>query len=137
MKVGVTGSREGIKGMQDLALVMWVADNEAIKIFRHGDCVGIDIEVAAFMRVAYPHCKIVCHPPEKSVLRGYFKSDVTMPVKSYFARNRDIVNGSDILIGFPSHRTRNRGGTWYTINYAIKIGVPVVIFHANGDVEKT
>lgn len=135
MQVGVTGSRDGINGLQDFALTIWTADNEAVKVFRHGDCIGADVEVAAFMRAAYPKCKIACHPPENSILRGYFKSDKTFPTKSYFARNRDIVDNSEILLGFPSHRSRGKGGTWYTINYAVRTDVPVVIFHADGEVE--
>jgi len=135
MDVGVTGSREGINGLQDMGLTMWTVDN-TVDVFRHGDCVGADIEVAAHMKAAFPFCNIICHPPEKSILRGYFSSNVTMPTKSYFARNRDIVDGSSLLLGFPNHRSRSRGGTWYTINYAIKQGVPVTIFHADGEIEE-
>jgi len=133
MQVGVTGSREGINGHQDINLSLWITDH-TIDTFRHGDCVGADVDVAASISVSYPKCKIVCHPPEKSVLRGYFESDEYWPEKSYFARNRDIVDNSDILLGFPSHYNKTSGGTWYTINYATRNNVETFIFYPDGKV---
>jgi hypothetical protein len=39
--------------------------------------------------------------------------------KSFFARNRDIVDETDILIAIPATKKKT-GGTWYTINYSRK-----------------
>jgi hypothetical protein len=68
-------------------------------------------------------------------LRAYHESDKILPTKSYFARNRDIVDASNMLIGFPAHRSRGKGGTWYTIKYAEKLGVKTGIFYADGERE--
>ena len=134
MRVGVTGARAGINEIQHNNLTEWLKNTDVIQ-FRQGDCVGADVEVSAIIRETFPACVIITHPPIKDVLRGYFKADIILEEKSYFARNRDIVNGSEVLIGFPSHRSRHAGGTWYTINYAIKMGVRVYIFHKDGEVE--
>ena len=45
--------------------------------------------------------------------------------KAFYARNRLIVENSDIIHAFVF--SDRKGGTEYTIKYAQKIGVPIVI----------
>lgn len=137
IRVGVTGTRYGISEQQYLLAQGWLdkpfwGRNYEMIEFHHGDCVGADIQLATMVRASHPNCKIICHPPTKEDLRGFFESDETLPAKSYFARNRDIVDSCDMLIAFPIHEDRNKGGTWYTINYAHKKKRKCGIFFYDG-----
>lgn len=130
MKIGVTGTRSGMNeyqysNIQDFLKTMFLGGFTEL---HHGDCVGVDVEVACMAKeLGY---KIVCHPPISNDLRGNFSSDITHEPMTYFARNRQIVNQSDVLMVVPyqnSHQTT--GGTWYTHDYAVKQSVPVSIFY--------
>ncbi len=58
---------------------------------------------------------------------------VWLPPKTYFARNRDIVDAADLLIATPFNNfEEDRGGTWYTVNYARKRKKPIVIVWPTG-----
>lgn len=85
----------------------------------HGDCVGVDVEVAEIAReLGY---KIVKHPPIKTDLQANHPSDEVRPAYSYFHRNRNIVDETDILLVVPYQDSwQPNGGTWYTYDYAIK-----------------
>lgn len=137
IKVGVTGTRYGISKEQFLHAQGWLdrplwGRNYIMTEFHHGDCMGADAQLATMVREAHPNAKIVGHPPVKDDVRAFFESDQSLPEKSYFARNRDIVNAVDLLIAFPIHEKRNEGGTWYTINYALKNKVKTGIFYYDG-----
>lgn len=104
--------------------------------FHHGDCIGADDEaanIAASLPVA-----IVAHPPNKEVLRANNAfSSYTFPANGYLARNRDIVDTTDLLIGVPKEQYRQlTGGTWYTIDYAKSKEKTVFIIWPNGQVTK-
>lgn len=138
MKIGVTGTRSGMNKRQkkeftellsDL-LIDCMANNENGE-FHHGDCVGVDVEAAKIAKkLGYI---VVCHPPVKDELRAYHNSDEIREPKSYFARNRNIVDETDVLIVVPyqdSHQSH--GGTWYTHDYAVKKDKPRhIIFPKN------
>lgn len=47
-------------------------------------------------------------------------------VEAYYARNRWMVDRSDLVIGFP-HGDNPRSGTWYTIHYGAEHGRPRLI----------
>jgi nucleoside 2-deoxyribosyltransferase len=54
----------------------------------------------------------------------------------YLARDRAIVDNTDLLIGCPrGYDLRSHGGTAYTVRYALSKGKPVVIIWADGSVE--
>jgi hypothetical protein len=59
--------------------------------------------------------------------------------KSHFARNRDIVNECDVLIGTPPYQAiitkETKGGTAYTVNYAAKQGKPALVVYPDGSVD--
>ena len=135
-KIGITGTRSGMnvdqlesfrermKTMYDISCEK--ARNISLE-FHHGDCVGVDVETAEIATGL--GIQTVCHPPVDEKLRAHHKSDVILEQKTYFARNRNIVDMCDILFVIPFQTSHSsRGGTWYTHDYAVKKNVPVEIF---------
>ncbi len=138
MKIGVTGTRSGMNAHQNAELMnfMKLVFAEASRYgegaeVHHGDCVGVDVE---FDELAIElGFNTICHPPEKNELRAFHKSDEIREPKSYFARNRNIVDECDLLIVIPYQDSHQKsGGTWYTYDYAVKKQKPThVIFPMN------
>lgn len=132
MKIGVTGTREGMTEhqMKQVGAYMQTLANisETPTEFHHGDCTGVDVQVAAMAREL--GMKIVCHPPVKDETRGFFGGDEVRAPLGYLQRDRAIVDATDFLIVVPKQNTwQSKGGTWYTHDYARKIGKPVVVFY--------
>lgn len=129
MKIGVTGTRSGMTEHQKTVVKRflqnsWVEGAE----FHHGDCVGVDVEAAVIAKQL--HYKVVNHPPIKDDLRAFHKSDEFKNPVSYFARNRNIVNDTDLLLVVPFQTSpQPTGGTWYTHDYAVKKDKPVHIIY--------
>lgn len=130
VKIGVTGTRSGMNKRQKQEFTELLTELGTGE-FHHGDCVGVDVEAAKI--AAKLGWRIVCHPPVKDELRAYHNSDEIREPKSYFARNRNIVDETDVLFVVPyqdSHQSH--GGTWYTHDYAKKKDKPLhVIFPKN------
>lgn len=133
--VGVTGPRTGLstdlqKERLYAKLLRFNLITDGPADFRFGDCVGVD---AASAEIAQTHgYRTIAHPPMNPEFRAFFPADVILPPKSYFARNRDIVNRSDVLIACPENAERKRGGTWYTIEYARSLKKPILFIFADG-----
>lgn len=102
--------------------------------FHHGCCVGRDVAAARLAkRIGY---WIVAHPPIDTTMLApeaeWFADEVREP-KTYFARNRDIVDETTELLASPPTRLpQAHGGTWYTIGYARKRGKPVTLVLPGG-----
>ena len=63
-------------------------------------------------------------------LRAWHKSDIILEPNTNFARNRAIVQAVDLLFVVPYQmQHQNRGGTWYTHDYAEKIGRKKLVFY--------
>ena len=130
MKVGFTGTRYGMSERQKEAFRIGL-ESVTLYEFHHGSCQGADVEAARIVREVKPDCLIVAHPgpdgdPHRE-LSGV--DDVTTAPKTHFARNRDIVNQTDMLAATPlQDEPQSRGGTWYTIGYAQKSGKGVCRF---------
>lgn len=135
MKVGFTGTRNGLSELQSHALRTALQEC-APKEFGHGDCIGADAQAA---HMAYElGIRIVCFPPVCDSHRAFvtFNHEV-MPAETYFARNRRIVNWCDMLIGCPPSMGRlATGGTWYTLNYADKAKKRHYICWPNGTISR-
>ena len=130
MKVGVTGTREGANDRQLMAVIEFIKSLGTGHELHHGDCTGVDVEVAAAAK--YNGCRIVCHPPLSTETQGYFGGDEIREPKGYLQRDRNIVDETDMLIVVPlQDEWQPRGGTWYTHDYAIKKGKPVKVFYPN------
>lgn len=137
MRLGFTGTRRGMTGNQARTFNGLVAAS-ALKEFHHGDCVGADDEAANIVEGwKFFDAEIICHPPVDETHRAFNQhSSRTLPPKTHFARNRDIVDATDFLVATPCEMERqDRGGTWYTISYALKIGKPVYIIWPDGHIE--
>ena len=127
MKIGVTGTREGMNKRQREAIIAYLLEAKAQEL-HHGDCVGVDVEVAEIAhRIGYV---TVSHPPDKNGLRANHNSDIINEAFNHFQRNRNIVDTTDLLLVVPlQNQHQSKGGTWYTHDYAMKQGKPVVIFY--------
>lgn len=60
-------------------------------------------------------------------LRAFCKEGHIFPSQPHLKRNRTIVENCDILLACP-YSNIEKGGTWYTINYAKKINKNCIIF---------
>jgi hypothetical protein len=130
-RVGVTGTRHGMSEHQkELVTIMMfhLAMTRPTVYFHHGDCVGVDIEVATIAHRL--SMNVICHPPMDPTHRGWFPDNYfSYEDKTHFARNRDIVDAVDLLLVVPlTTEHQKTGGTWYTHDYAIKKNVPLKIF---------
>lgn len=137
MKIGFSGTRYGMTPEQIHGVGRRF--DPACEL-HHGDCDGADDEADA---LAVLHgMAIVVHAPIDEKHRAFcdrkrpYGKRTVRPPKTHFARNRDIVDETDELIATPFDKIDpGRGGTWYTINYAVKRGKPVTIIHRDGSVE--
>lgn len=133
MILGMTGARDGMTFSQKHTFKQGL-EHFKVTTLHHGDCIGADAESHDIASAA--GLSITIHPPEKDELRAFKREegDQEREPKNYFARNRDIVNESEILFGFPKTMFETKGGTWYTINYGKKIGKPVYVVLPDGSV---
>lgn len=118
MKVGFTGTRFGMTERQKAVVSSILAPISFIEL-HHGDCVGADADCHDIVAQLRSH--ITIHPPVDEKHRAFKIGHETREPKTHFARNRDIVIETDILIATPFNPfEESRGGTWYTIDYARK-----------------
>lgn len=137
LHIGVTGTRYALTAPQ----LAWLAQLPGTvlgpaNVLHQGACTGGDYATTleAFKRGAV----IESHPPLNKRFRqpeeGY-RARVVHPEKDYHSRDRDVVHASAWLIGLPNSARRPHSGTWYTIDYALSVGIPVVVCHPRGEVE--
>lgn len=135
MKVGMTGTRDGMTLAQKDALIR-ALKKFTPKWFHHGDCLGADADGHDIADIC--GTKICIHPPSKRNLRAFKYGNAMREEKGYLQRNRDIVNDTDVLIGFPKEMISDpydgKGGTWYTIKYGIGKGKVVYIVFPDGSI---
>lgn len=133
MKVGFTGTRNGMTYEQKVKVKEFIADNAfQIDEVHHGDCIGAD---ADFHTICYQFgIKIVIHPPTNPKNRAYCTSPFIYEKKEYLVRNCDIVDSSTVLIATPKTlHEEQRAGTWHAIRYA-RGRIPVNVFYNNGEI---
>ena len=110
MKVGFTGTRNGMSVSQRRQLQAVCYALRTMREFHHGDAIGADKQAAAFVATARG-VEVVPHPAGDDPL----------------ARNRRIVEACDILIAAPeTDREVVRSGTWATVRYARAAEKPVI-----------
>ena len=137
---GETGTRLGGTPRQ-IASVGWLWARFGIKRLHDGDCIGAD-EQLWHLGQAF-RIDISIHPPTIEKNRAwcgtYDLKTTVLPEKPYFARDRDIVDDCEVMVGVPRQMSepreswrRGNGGTWYTINYARKQDKPLAIVWPNG-----
>jgi hypothetical protein len=99
-----------------------------------GDCIYGDEMIAAMAR--FYGAAIIGHPPDNDKARAHFPADYEWEPQPYLVRDRAIVDQVEILLAAPPSRTwRPHDGAWYTVNYAKKLGVPIMFAWPEGDLE--
>lgn len=134
MRVGFTGTRAGLTTEQSLAFRR--ALPAEITWFRHGCCVGADEDAVRIVNALDPRPSIFGAPSNIGNLTSEFALDACDDTTGEFSdpldRNRDIVNGCDLLIACPRGPEERRSGTWSTVRYARKQGKRIVIVWPDG-----
>ncbi len=136
MKVGFTGTREGMADAQLSAFGQWIY-GRGLTHFYHGCCVGADEQAA---RAAYdesPFVRVVGMPSDLEVLTSGAAKAVCHHIadpKPPLDRNRDIVDACEVLVACPKGPEELRSGTWATVRYARKQGKRIVIVWPDGEV---
>lgn len=118
MRYGIIGSRKRTDKQSVVNLVNSFSESDIVV---SGGCLGPDVwaEKAATAKNLDVKIFLPDLPPKGSPRYKYRMID------AFYARNRLIVENSDIIHAFVSHD--RSGGTEYTIKYAKKIGIPVFI----------
>lgn len=122
MKIGFTGTQRGMTDTQRTRVAELL---KRASEFHHGDCVGADAqahELALALKIP-----IVIHPPENPNKRAWCQGGLVLPPKPYLERNQDIVDQTEILIATPFEAETLRSGTWATVRYARRRGIPIWI----------
>lgn len=134
MTAGFTGTRSGMSKKQAEEVIEFLRLHDGIEVIRHGMCIGADADFHTICRVIIPDVQIIGHPGKgvnekgrERPFRAKVIPDQLVTETTHFARNRDIVDGCDILLACP-YNMNGQGGTWYTINYAKKIKKSYKIF---------
>jgi len=134
-RFGFTGTRHGMTPAQKLALRGYLTGGTGE--LHHGDCVGADSEAHDIAdECGYA---IIIHPPKdysKRAWREVPKHMIRLE-NTYFARNRNIVDETVSLIATPFEADgQAKGGTWYTVGYARKMGKVVVLIRPDGTIDQ-
>lgn len=141
MKVGFTRTRAGLQAAQRAALGTFLLMDlsERVTEFVHGSCQGADVQAARLARHIFDAgCRIVARPgPDGDPCRDESGvDDETMPGKNHFARNRDIVLATELLVACPPCKPMPpSGGTLYTVKFARKQKRPLVIIWPDGSID--
>lgn len=132
MRIGFTGTRQGMTGEQTRALREMLSLHPDA-VFHHGDCAGAD-EQAHDIAVSLG-CSVVIHPPLDNKQRAFKSAPRTRAPKPYLGRNKAIVRETELLIAAPADAMeQHRSGTWPTVRYARQMGRPVRIILPDGSV---
>lgn len=135
--IGFTGTREGMNEFQKNSIWRLLKDYNGEE-FHHGCCKGADVEAhdmavkldyRMWVHPGRPWNKKYCPVGENwTNLSGNLLS-IDNPPKPYLHRNRVIVDVSDRIYATPKQLENkfHRGGTWFTINYAMSKGKEIII----------
>jgi hypothetical protein len=133
---GFTGTSERTTQAQRFAFRDFLMTCGMTK-FRHGDCVNADCDAHVIVRRVLPNIPIHGHPPIKDAKRAWCSFDSKSEPRQYLDRNRDIASECDELLAMPKDMAeQERGGTWYTVRQARRLGRPVTIFWPDGSITR-
>lgn len=135
MIIGFTGTRNGMTVAQRERVWELIQFNRA-SMGIHGGCLGAD---AHFHELCFHFdIPIEIYPgysaknPDDLSMRAELLATKTHEPMTHFARNRAIVERCNMMIACPATRYETRGGTWYTINHARKVGRPLCVVYPDG-----
>lgn len=121
-----------------------------VRKFYTGCAMGVDMwagEAVLSLKNQYSDIELFCAVPfrgqaekwEQKQQRRYNKllksSDKVFilseeyTTECYFNRNRFLVDNADVLLAVYDMDAKKRSGTGYTVNYAAKIGKPILLIH--------
>ena len=132
MKVGFTGTQQGMTQQQKIRFIRLVQKVLNIDEFHHGDCIGADYEAHNVFEYKLRDVQIIVHPPEDCSKRAYCAGHKTLPPRPYIQRNHDIVDAVELIVAIPAGPEITRSGTWATIRYARKTGIPIYVINPDG-----
>ena len=66
--------------------------------------------------------EVILFTPDLENIRAWFE----IP-KRYYQRNKELVEACDLLHAFISQEDGLTGGTWFEVEYALKLGIPVQV----------
>jgi predicted Rossmann fold nucleotide-binding protein DprA/Smf involved in DNA uptake len=118
MKIAVVGSRERNKPEDKKAVEDFIDSLQECDIVVSGGCRGVDSW--AITRAIKRGLVTEIHFPNIEDDMDYGDR-----VDEYYARNRKVVDNSDVVYAFPIDE--KRGGTGYTIKYARERGKQVIL----------
>lgn len=138
MILGFTGTRSVLPVRQRAALRAILGTLASVEAccLHHGDCIGADATAQELCQSV--GIGTVIHPPVNQGWRAYshhFGKNIlkVLPPKSFLGRDRDIVDSCQLLIACPRTRTLEpHSGTWYTVQYARRSRVPVLLIYPDG-----
>jgi hypothetical protein len=127
MNVGFTGTQLGMSPNQMAQFLPRFAFYLPT-VFHHGMCIGADEQAEEFVLRCFPHVIIYGHMPiNRSKVSMKCRPHHFLQPREYLERNKKIVDRSDVLLAAPKGPEELRSGTWSTIRYARKKGIPVEI----------
>ena len=132
MKAGFTGTKKGMTDKQKESVRHLLSNSVE---FHHGSCIGADQQagdIATILKI-----RVVIHPPIDTKYKANCSGQEIRVAKSYFVRDKDIVDETDYLIATPKGFSEElHSGTWSTVRYARKKGKPIFIVWPDGGVAK-
>ena len=113
-------------------LAHWQLSGYSELEIHHGDCIGADAEFHDLCLQSWPAAsvRVVLHPPTVATKRAFKESpgQTDLDPLPYLQRNHAIVDSVDAMLGAPKGMSEElRSGTWATIRYSRKRGVPLRI----------
>jgi len=122
MNIGIVGARKYRDRQSVLDLVVSLpGDATIITSSCKGVCTWVK-EAAEERRM-----KVIVFSPDLSNIRAWF--DIP---KRYYQRNKEMVEGCDLLHAFISAEDGFTGGTRFEVDYAVSLSIPVLLHWENG-----
>ena len=138
--IGFTGSSTPITNAQRNTLEFVFTAHDMLRdrtpddiTLHHGDCINADCEAHTLARSL--NYNIVLHPPIYKSKRAFCTADIELPPRPYLDRNRHIIAAADELIAVPKeYEEELRSGTWATVRYARRKGIPITLIYPDGSI---
>lgn len=144
MKIGFTGTRDGMNDIQSKTFVHLFTgfrkfDNKITELYL-GDCIGADQQAG---HIIFKHAKnpFKCYllpsdiPPMQGHLEKSFPSCIRIPEAPPLQRDEHLVDPIEVLFATPKESEKQvRSGTWYTIRYAKQHYKSIYIIYPDGKV---